>query len=220
MKLLLAELAGTFGLVFCGTTAVVLNEVTGGALGIVGIALVFGGIVFAMIKVFAPVSGAHLNPAVTLGLASAGRSRWSSVPGFIAAQLAGALLASLCVKCLFPANQHLGATIPSGAPWISFMLEIALTFILMLVILWSSRIDVVHPAIAIGGTVGLEALLAGPISGASMNPARSLGPAVVSGNLSFVPLYVVAPLLGALLAVPASRLLPPGTDQSKVVGRT
>lgn len=212
MKALLAELAGTFGLVFCGTTAVVLNDVTGGALGVAGIALVFGGIVFAMIMVFAPVSGAHLNPAVTVGLATAGRSSWSNVPGFIAAQLAGALLASVCVKCFFPASQHLGATLPSGAPWISFMLEIALTFILMLVILWSSRIDPVHPAIAIGGTVGLEALLAGPISGASMNPARSLAPAMVSGDLAFVPLYTAAPLLGALLAVPVSRLLPKKPD--------
>jgi len=205
MKKLLAEFLGTLGLVFAGTGAIIVNEQTA-ALGHAGIALTFGLIVLAMIYCFGDVSGAHLNPAVTIGFAAAGRSEWRTVPGYIAAQLLGALAASGLLKFLFPASAHLGATLPSGAVSQSFVLEIVLTFFLMLVVLSVStgaKEKGVTAAIAIGAVITLEAMFAGPICGASMNPARSLAPALVSGHLENVWLYLTAPVLGALLAIPA-----------------
>jgi aquaporin NIP len=207
MKKPVAEALGTFGLVFCGTGACVVDQQTGGALGVAGIAIVFGLIVTAMIHVFGPFSGAHLNPAVTLALFFGRYVRGSSVLSYIAAQCTGALGASLLVRVLFPTNELLGTTLPSGKPWVSFSLETLLTFILMLVILAPYlRARSVHSAF-IGGTVLLEAFFAGPISGASMNPARSLAPALVSGHLEHLWIYIAAPVLGALLAIPVHLLL-------------
>ncbi len=205
MKKLFAEFLGTLALVFAGTGAIIVNDQTG-ALGHAGIALTFGLIVLAMISCFGDISGAHLNPAVSIGFAAAGHSEWRSVPGYIAAQLAGAFAASALLKFLFPASAHLGATLPSGSAMQSFVLEILLTFFLMLVVLSVSpgaKEKGITAGIAIGAIIALEALFAGPISGASMNPARSLAPALVSGHLEHLWLYLAAPILGALLAIPA-----------------
>lgn len=205
MRLCVAEFLGTFALVFAGTGAIVINQTTGGTIGHIGIALVFGLIVLAMIYTFGDVSGAHLNPAVTLGFAVAGRFPWSSTPGYIAAQVGGAFLASGTLKFLFPLNATLGATLPSGSVSQSFILEVILTAILMFVILsvsTGSKEKGITAGIAIGAIVGLEAMFAGPICGASMNPARSLAPAIMSGNFQHLWLYPLATILGACLAVP------------------
>jgi aquaporin Z len=205
MRLCVAEFLGTFALVFAGTGAIVINQTTGGTIGHIGIALVFGLIVLAMIYTFGDVSGAHLNPAVTLGFAVAGRFPWSSTPGYIAAQVGGAFLASGTLKFLFPLNATLGATLPGGSVSQSFILEVILTAILMFVILsvsTGSKEKGITAGIAIGAIVGLEAMFAGPICGASMNPARSLAPAIMSGNFQHLWLYPLATILGACLAVP------------------
>ena len=205
MKRLLAEFLGTFTLVFAGTGAIVINHVSNGAISHVGIALVFGLVVMAMIHTFGDVSGAHLNPAVTLGFVVAGRFPLRETPGYIAAQLGGAFAASGLLKFLFPSDATLGATLPAGSVSQSFILEVVLTAILMLVILSVStgaKEKGITAGITIGAVVGLEAMFAGPICGASMNPARSLAPAIVGGNFQYLWLYPVATVLGALIAVP------------------
>jgi aquaporin NIP len=199
-----AEIFGTFTLVFAGTGAIVINHASNGAIGHAGIALTFGLVVLAMIYAFGDVSGAHLNPAVTLAFAAAGRMPWAEVPRYLVSQLVGAFAASGLLRVLFPADATLGATLPVGPPWQSFVLEVVLTAILMLVILSVSTGATekgITAGIAIGAVIGLEAMFAGPISGASMNPARSLAPALVSGHAEHLWVYLAAPVLGALLAV-------------------
>lgn len=199
---------GTFALVFAGTGAIVINDVSQGAVGHAGIALTFGLIVMAMIYTVGDVSGAHLNPAVTLGFAAAGRFAWRAVPGYVGAQVLGAFVASGLLRLLFPENVRLGATLPAGAVSQSFILEIVLTALLMFVILSVStgpNEKGITAGIAVGGVIALEAMFAGPISGASMNPARSLAPAVVGGNLQHLWVYLAAPVIGALIAIPACR---------------
>ena len=206
MKKHLAEFLGTFVLVFAGTGAIVINQASHGAIAHTGIALTFGLVVLAMIYTFGDVSGAHLNPAVTIAFAAARRLPWSEVPPYAVAQVCGAFAASGLLKVLFPANPTLGTTLPTGTPLQSFVLEAVLTFILMLVILnvsTGAKEKGVTAGIAVGAVIGLEAMFAGPISGASMNPARSLAPAVVSGHLQHLWLYLTATTLGALVAVPA-----------------
>ena len=210
MNRLLAETIGTFCLVFAGTGAIVVNQTTGGTITHVGIALTFGLVVLAMICTFGRVSGAHLNPAVSIAFVLAKRFPLRNLPAYIAAQLIGALAASALLRLLFPENPTLGATIPSGTLAQSFILETVLAFMLVLVIF-----AVAHgsedrgpvAALAIGATVGLEAMFAGPISGASMNPARSLAPALISGHLTSVWIYIAAPIAGASLAAFTSRYL-------------
>ena len=205
-KRLFAEFLGTFGLVFAGTGAIVINHASQGVVTHAGIALTFGLIVLAMIYTFGDVSGAHLNPAVTTAFAAARRFPWCDVPGYVAAQLAGAFAASGLLRGLFPADDKLGATLPAGPPLQSFILEIVLTFLLMLVILSVStgaKEKGITAGIAIGAVIALEAMFAGPICGASMNPVRSRAPAVVSGHLESLWIYLAAPVVGALLAVPA-----------------
>ncbi len=202
MHKLIAEAIGTFGLVFAGTGAVIINAETGGAVGHVGIGLTFGLIVMAMIYATGHISGAHFNPAVTLGFAVGRHFPWALVPRYWAAQLAGGLLASLALRIMFGDTANLGATLPYGSEGQSFVLEAILTFLLMFVIVsvaTDTRAVGQSAAIAIGGTIGLEALFAGPISGASMNPARSLSPAIVSGTWDAQWLYVLGPALGAVL---------------------
>ena len=210
MRKALAEFLGTFFLVFAGTGAIVVNQQSGGVIGHAGIALTFGLVVLAMIHTFGDISGAHLNPAVTLGFAAARRFPWSEVPTYLAAQFAGAFSASGLLKFLFPAPGTLGATLPAGTGSQSFILEIVLTAALMMVILnvsTGAKEKGITAGIAIGATVALEAMFAGPVSGASMNPARSLAPAIVSGHLQHLWLYPAATVLGALLAVPLSHAL-------------
>lgn len=205
MRKLLAELLGTFTLVFAGTGAIVINAASHGAIGHAGIALTFGLVVLAMIYTFGDVSGAHLNPAVTIAFAVSRRFAWREVPGYLGAQIAGALAASLLLRVLYPEDATLGATLPAGSEMQSFVLEVVLTAILMLTILSVStgaKEKGITAGIAIGGVVGLEAMFAGPACGASMNPARSLAPALVSGHLEHLWVYLVATVLGALIAVP------------------
>jgi MIP family channel proteins len=205
MRKYLAEAIGTFALVFAGTGAIVIDNVTGGGVSHVGIALTFGLIVMAMIYAVGDISGAHLNPAVTLGFFFARRFRGRQVPLYVLSQIIGAILASAALRSMLGNRAALGATLPLGSDWQSFFLEAILTGILMFVILCvstGSKEIGMMAGIAIGGVIGLDALFAGPICGASMNPARSLAPAIVSGNLKSLWIYLFAPVTGALLAVP------------------
>jgi aquaporin Z len=205
MKKLFAELLATFVLVFTGTGAIVINEASGGAIGHAGIAITFGLVVLAMIHTFGDVSGAHMNPAVTVAFAVARRFPWRDVPFYVTAQVAGGLAASGLLRVMFAGSEKLGGTFPAGTAGQSFILEVVLTGILMLTVLSVStgaKEKGATAGLAIGSVVALEAMFAGPISGASMNPIRSLAPAVVSGHLEHLWIYLAAPLLGALVAVP------------------
>jgi aquaporin Z len=214
MRRYVAEALGTFTLVFAGTGAVVIDDVTRGGVTHVGVAMTFGLVVMAMIYAFGDVSGAHLNPAVTVGFWLSRRLPGSEVVPYALAQLVGAFAASAALLALFGNRAALGATTPMGSPWQSLALEAILTGILMLVILNVStgpkEIGVVA-GIAIGGVVGLEAMFAGPICGASMNPARSIAPAVMSGHFRSLWVYIAGPMLGAAVAVPLWRIVRPGT---------
>jgi aquaporin NIP len=203
-----AEFIGTFGLVFAGTGAIIINDVTSGAVTSVGVGLTFGMIVLTMIYAIGDVSGAHLNPAVTLGFFAARRLEGKMILPYVLSQFSGALVASLLLRGLFPQHATLGTTMPAGSAFQSLVLEIVLTALLMFVILNVSvgaKERGITAGIAVGSVIALEALFAGPISGASMNPARSLGPALVSQQLAHLWIYLVAPVTGALLAVVACR---------------
>ncbi len=200
-----AETIGTFALVFAGTGAIVVNEVSHGAVTHPGIAITFGLVVMSLIYAIGDVSGAHINPAVTIGFWASRRLNASAVLPYIASQLVGAIAASAVLKLLFldhPTN--LGATLPAGSWQQSFVLEVLLTAFLMWVVLnvsTGAKEKGQMAGLAIGSVVALEAMFAGPICGASMNPARSLGPALLSGNIATLWIYLVAPTLGAVLGV-------------------
>lgn len=204
MKSYLAELLGTFTLVFAGTGAIIINDVSGGGVTHVGVAATFGLVVMAMIYTLGNVSGAHLNPAVSFGFWAAGRFPAGKLVPYIASQCAGALLASATLRLLFPQHATLGATLPAGPLLQTLVLEIILAFFLMFVIVNVSvgaKEKGMIAGVAVGGMVALEALFAGPITGASMNPARSLGPAILSGHFAALWIYLLAPLVGAFLGV-------------------
>jgi aquaporin Z len=208
MKKCGAEFIGTFALVFAGTGAIVINETSGGVITHVGISLTFGLIVLAMIYTVGDISGAHLNPAVSLGFFAARRFPLRELIPYVLSQCAGAFAASGMLRFLFPQDATLGATQPTGSATQSFVLELILTAILMFVILSVSigaKEKGITAGIAVGSVIGLEAMFAGPISGASMNPARSLAPAVVSQHLSSLWIYLLAPTVGALLAIVGCR---------------
>jgi aquaporin Z len=212
VKQLAAECLGTFALVFAGTGAIVVNSVRGGEVTHVGIALTFGLIVLAMIYALGDVSGAHMNPAVTLGFFAARRFAGRDVVPYILSQLTGAIIASILLRLMFPTDEHLGGTFPVGSSTQSFLLEVILTFLLMFVILsvsTGSKEKGFMAGVAVGSIIALEALFAGPISGASMNPARSLAPALVTLNLTGLWIYLTAPALGALAGVLACRCIHP-----------
>lgn len=209
-KKYLSEAIGTFALVFCGTGAIVINEFTNGEVTHPGVAITFGLIVMGMIYAFGDISGAHINPAVTIAFAVAKRFSWKNVPGYIVSQLMGACIASALLLFLFPENELLGATLPQIEPLKVFILEIILSFFLMVVIInvstGAKEIGVVA-GIAIGGVVLLEAMFAGPITGASMNPARSMAPAFLSGHLEHLWIYILGPVVGCALAVLSCKLV-------------
>lgn len=208
MKAYIAELIGTFALVFTGTGAIIINDISGGLISHVGIALTFGLIVMSMIYSLGDISGAHINPVVTLGFWVAGRLPRHKIGPYILSQCLGAVLASATLFILFPEHITLGATLPAGSIGQTFILEIILTFFLMFVILnvsTGAKEKGLMAGTAIGATVALAAIFAGPISGASMNPARSLGPALVSGQISELWIYILAPLIGAYLAIVCCR---------------
>jgi aquaporin NIP len=176
-------------------------DAEGGELGLVGISVAFGLVVMTMVLAFADVSGAHINPAVTLALAARRRFPWSAVPGYWGAQVAGAIAAAIVLRSSLGDTASLGATMPSGSDAQSFAWEVMMTATLLVVILGATheRATIGGAAFAIGGTIALASLVGGPISGASLNPARSLGPALVAGELDALWIYLTAPLLGGLL---------------------
>jgi aquaporin Z len=205
---MVAEFLGTFALVFAGTGAIIINDVSGGAVTHVGIALTFGLIVLAMIYTVGEISGAHLNPAVSVGFWLAGRFSASQLMPYVLSQTAGAIVASLCLKLLFTGHPTLGSTVPAGSDLQSFVLELILTFLLMFVILnvsTGAKEKGITAGIAVGAVIALEAMFAGKICGASMNPARSFAPALASGDLTHLWIYLTAPFAGAALAILACR---------------
>jgi MIP family channel proteins len=208
-RLLAAEFVGTFALVFAGCGAIMVNAKTG-ALGHVGVAITFGLVIMAMIYAVGHISGAHFNPAVTFAFALSRHFPWPRALGYWTAQVLGAIAAAAILRGSLGNIAHVGATLPSGSQGQSFLWELVLSFFLMFVIMavaTDTRAVGEAAAIAIGATVGLDAMFGGPISGASMNPARSIGPALVSGDLHALWLYILAPLIGASLGALAYQLI-------------
>lgn len=203
IKKYIAEFIGTFALVFCGTGAIIVNQQSNGSLGLVGISLAFGIIVSAMIYVFGNISGSHINPSVTIALTIGKITSKKDASFYIISQILGAVLASGLLKFMFPENLTMGATIPSGEILQSFIIEAVLTFFLMLTILGltSTKEYASMAGLVIGLVITAIILFAGPISGGSFNPARSFAPALLSGNLTALWVYLTAPTLGAILAV-------------------
>jgi MIP family channel proteins len=202
-----AEAVGTFFLVLLGAGAAMVNAATGGSLGVPGIALAFAFVIIAMVYALGHLSGAHLNPAVTVAFWSTGRFRSSNVAPYVIAQCAGAIAASAVLRTILGPVGHLGATLPSVVLSITvpeaFALEWAMSFALMFVIMAVATDERVAPGFApipVGLTVGLCALTGGPLTGASMNPARSLGPALMGGEWRAHWLYWVAPITAMLVA--------------------
>lgn len=205
-----AEAIGTFALVFAGCGAVVVNDTFGGTLGHVGVSLVFGLVIMMMIYAVGNISGAHFNPAVTLGFFFAGRLERRRILPYVGSQMIGAVVAALVVRFLLPDHATLGATLPTRGVLRAFVMEVILSFLLMFVILNVStghKEKGIMAGVAIGGMVALAALFGGPVSGASMNPARSLGPALVAEQLRSLWIYVFAPVFGTFLAHPTCRLI-------------
>jgi aquaporin Z len=203
----IAEAVGTFFLVLIGAGAAMVNAATGGSLGVTGVALTFAFVIIAMVYAIGHLSGAHLNPAVTVGFWSTGRFPPRDVVPYVAAQCLGAIAASAMSRAVLGPVGHLGATQPALVPPITlsatFALEWAMSFALMFVIMAVATDERVAPGfapIAVGLTVGCCALMGGPLTGASMNPARSLGPAIVGGEWRAHWVYWVAPITAMLFA--------------------
>ena len=202
LRALLAEAVGTFALVFAGCGAIMVDQKTH-QLGHVGVAITFGLVIMFGIYSVGHISGAHFNPSVTFAFAVSRHFPWRRAVGYWGAQLLGALVAAALLRGSLGNRADVGATLPSGSQGQAFLWELILTFFLMFVIMavaTDTRAVGEAAAIAIGGTVGLDAMFGGPITGASMNPARSIGPALVSGDLHVLWLYILAPIAGASLA--------------------
>jgi aquaporin NIP len=210
MKKYLSEFIGTFILLFAGTGVVVVNQLAGGVVTLPGIAACWGLIIIATVYAFGDISGNHINPAVTIAFAVDKRFEWKEVPPYLLAQLLGAVTASGALYFMFPGNTTLGLTQPSGPWYQSFILEVIMTFILVMVILRVStgaKEKGITAGIVIGATVWFLVLFGGPVSGCSLNPTRSLAPAIVTMNFQWLWVYLTAPFAGALLAVFTHRLL-------------
>lgn len=204
MKKYIAEAVGTFALVFAGTGAIVVNDLTNGAISHLGVAFTFGLVVMAMVHAIGDVSGAHINPAVSLGFWIAKKMSGPECLAYMISQVIGALLASLLMWYIFPGHPTLGTTEPAFGNITAFIFEIILTFFLMFVIISVAsgpKEKGFVAGVAIGNTIALDALFGGPVSGASMNPARSLAPALISGRLDPLWIYLTAPFIGACVAV-------------------
>jgi len=200
-----SEYIGTFALVFAGTGAIIINDVSGGVITHLGVGIVFGLIIMTMIYALGEISGAHFNPAVSFGFWLAKRLPLKEFLPFVISQVLGGITASLFLKVIFPLHKTLGTTLPNLiSPTGDFVFETILTFFLMFVIIHvaqGAKEKGLMAGVAIGGMVALEAIFAGPITGASMNPARSFAPAVVSGHLDYLWIYLTAPFLGSALAI-------------------
>lgn len=206
---LVAETFGTFILVFAGTSSIVVEQQSG-VLGQVGVAMTWGLTVLALVYAIGDASGCHLNPAVTLGFYADGRFPPREVGPYVASQCLGAILGSIGIALVFPGAVGMTATAPSGGLVQSFAMEVFLTLYLMFVILRVSSGSNERGAmagVAVGGVIAAEALFGGPVSGASMNPARSLAPAIVSGHFETLWIYLVAPLAGSMIAVIVHRCI-------------
>lgn len=219
MRKLLAEIIGTFTMVFCGCGAMTIDEITNGSISHVGVAITWGLIVMSMIYAFGEISGAHFNPAVTLGFATAKKFEWKKVPSYILAQFLGALLAIFILWILFPESKSFGHTYPAEgfAPYKAFILEFFLTFFLMMVTInvsTGSKEIGTMAAIAVGSVILLEAMFAGPMTKASMNPVRSIAPALFSGHLKDLWLYILAPILGSQLAIICHKFMKKGVTEN------
>jgi aquaporin NIP len=203
--LLAAEAIGSFALVFAGAGAIMVNAKTH-QLGHVGVAITFGLVIMAMIYAVGHISGAHLNPAVTFAFALTRHFPWNRAAGYWVAQIVGAFAAAALLRGSLGNIAHVGATLPSGSQAQSFLWELVMTAFLMFVVLavaTDTRAVGEAAAIAVGGTVAFDAMFGGPVSGASMNPSRSIGPAVVSGDLHALWIYIVAPITGACVGAVA-----------------
>ena len=210
IKILASEFIGTFALVFCGTGAIVVDEFSKGAVSHVGVAITFGLVIMSMIYSLGDKSGAHFNPAVTLAFSFHRSFPASKILPYLSVQLAGAVAASVILRFLFPGSVLLGATMPAGTEIQSLLMEFVLSFFLMFVILnvsTGSKEVGMFAGLAIGSVVLLEAMFAGPVCGASMNPARSIAPALISGHLEHLWIYLLAPVTGMFAAVGFIRLL-------------
>lgn len=204
MRNYIAEVIGTFILIFIGTGSVVVNVTNDGVVSLVGVALAWGLAVAVVVYTVGDVSGAHINPAVTIGLCVAKRFDAKLVAPYILCQCIGAFLASGLIRVMFPDALALGHTEPAGTLMQSFVMEIVLTMILMFVVLnlgVGAKEKGITAGLVVGGVITFEVLVGGPISGASMNPARSIAPAVVGGHLQHLWIYLTAPVIGAIVAV-------------------
>jgi aquaporin NIP len=218
----LAEGLAAFALVFAGCGAIVADAVYDGALGSVGVALVFGLVIMVMVYAVGHLSGAHINPAVTLAFTLTRHFPRREAAAYVTAQLVGAVAGALALAAIWtdhPAD--LGATIPSVGAGSALVYEALMTAFLMFVIMavaTDTRAVGAAAAIAIGGTIGLDALFGGPVTGASMNPARSLGPAIASGEWSDIWVYVIGPVSGAALGALAYQLVRGGSGNGAAQG--
>jgi len=206
LRILISELMGTFFLVLMGCGSIVVNDLSGGLIGHLGVSMSFGLIVMVMIYSIGNISGAHMNPAVSLAFFISKRMDLLSFVKYLSGQFAGSLLAAFALSGLFSDHENFGMTVPSVPPLQAFIVEIILTMLLMFVIFNISTGHMekgIMAGVAVGGVIALEALVGGPLTGASMNPFRSLAPALVSGKLSGIWIYLSAPFLGAILAWPA-----------------
>ena len=203
MKKYLAEFIGTFILVFCGTGVVIVDQLYNAGLGLLGISILWGLVVIALIYVFGPISGTHINPAVTVAVAIKQGMPKKDILFYILAQILGATLGSIALYFLFPEHKSLGTTTPSGSHLQSFLMELILTFILMLTILGATakKENESIAGIIIGMVLIGIIMVGGPVSCASFNPARTLGPAIVSGVYDGLWIYLTAPIAGTVLAV-------------------
>ncbi len=222
LRLLAAEAIGTFTLVFAGCGAIMVDAKTH-ELGHVGVAITFGLVIMAMIYAIGHISGAHFNPAVTVSFALTRHFPWSRAAFYLAAQFVGALTAAAILRGSLGNIAHVGATLPSGSQAQSFLWELVMSAFLMFVVMavaTDTRAVGEAAAIAIGGTILLDAMFGGPISGASMNPMRSLGPALVSGDLHALWLYLTAPVAGAAIGAVAYQFIRTETLQDAPAERS